>query len=213
MTVVGTTIVNDTSENNPGRGGLVTTEWIERYASEARRDPLVLALAPDADAEQFKADLRDVATAFVEGPKLQGAILNVRRVRWVPVLLAALVGLLAIASLAHALVLSVRRQRSQLAILKSLGFRRRQVQLAVACHATVLVLAAAVVGVPLGIIIGRWGWRLVADELGVASPPVTPVLPGRWRSSPASSSSPTSSPPTPAGSPPGARRPRALRVE
>ena len=175
MTVVGATIVNDTSENNPGRGGLVTTEWIDRYASEASADPLVLALEPDADADQFRAELRDVATGFVEGPKLQGAILNVRRVRWVPVLLAALVGVLAIASLAHALVMSVRRQHRQLAILKSLGFRRRQVQLAVAFHATVLVLAAAVVGVPLGIIIGRWGWRLVADELGVASPPVTPV--------------------------------------
>jgi len=176
MVVVGTTVINDTSENNPGRGGVVTPAWMDRYAPQASADPLVLRLAPDADAAQFQAELRGLAGGFVEGPLRQGAIRNVERIRLVPFLLAALVGLLAVASLAHALVLSVRRQRGQLAILKSLGFRRGQVRSAVAWHASILVLAAAVVGVPLGIIVGRWGWRLVAEELGVASPPTTPVL-------------------------------------
>ncbi len=29
---------------------------------------------------------------------------------------------------------------------------------------------------PVGILVGRWLWRVVADELGVATPPETPVL-------------------------------------
>jgi len=176
MVVVGATIVNDTSENNPGRGGVVTTEWMDQYAPESSANPLVVRLAPGADADQFQADVSELASGFVESPLRQGAIRNVERIRFLPYLLAALVGVLAVASLAHALVLSVRRQRGQLAILKSLGFRRGQVRAAVAWHASALVLAAAVVGVPLGVIVGRWGWRLVADELGVASPPTTPLL-------------------------------------
>ena len=176
LTVVGTTIVNDSFEDDPGRGGVVTVEWIERYAREVTPDPFVVRLLPGADEERFTADLEAVATAGVNGPLHQGAIRNIDRVRWVPFLLATVVGLLALASLAHALVLSIRRQRRELAILKSLGFRTGQVRAAVAWHATALAVAAAVVGVPLGIIVGRWGWRLVADRLGVASPPATPLL-------------------------------------
>ena len=176
VTVVGTTILNDSFENNPGRGGVVTVEWIERYADELSPDPYVIRLAPGADVDRFRTKLEAVATAGVNGPVLQGAIRNVERVRWVPFLLAGVVGVLALVSLAHALVLSVRRERIQLAILKSLGFRRSQVFATVACHASAIVSAAAVIGVPLGIIAGRWGWRFIADELGVASPPATPIL-------------------------------------
>ena len=176
VTIVGTTVVNDNFGNNPGRGGVVVPEWIERHAGEVTMDPYVVRLQPGADVEQFQRQLESVATAGVSGPVRQGAIRNLERVGWVPFLLAVLVGVLAVASLAHALVLSVRRQRSQLAILKSLGFRRAQVRAAVACHASVLAGAAAIIGAPLGLIIGRWGWRVVADGLGVASPPVTPIL-------------------------------------
>ena len=136
MTVVGTTIINDSFENNPGRGGVVTVEWVDEYVEESSPDPFVIRLRSGADLARFRAELDEVATAGVSAPVVQGAIRNVDRVRFVPFLLAALVGLLAVASLAHALVLSVRRQRGHLAILKSLGFRRSQVRAAVALHAT-----------------------------------------------------------------------------
>lgn len=178
MTVVGTTIVNDTYENSPGRGGVVTPAWLERASPESiDPDPVVIRLAPGSDVAAFRAELEEVVPGGVLGPVQQGAIRNVARVSAIPLVLAALVGALAIASLAHALILSVRRHRSQLAVLKSLGFRRGQVRAAVAWHATVLAVLAVVVGAPLGIIVGRWGWRLVADQIGVASAPVTPIVP------------------------------------
>ena len=177
VTVVGTTVVNDTVENNAGRGGVIAAEWIEANEPTATPNHFGVTLVPGTDVEQFTEDLRSAAPGgTVQGPVPQGGIRNVERVRIVPVLLALLVGVLGIASLAHALVLSVRRQRSQLAILKSLGFRRGQVRAAVAWHATALALLAVVVGVPVGIVAGRWLWRVVADELGVASPADTPVL-------------------------------------
>jgi ABC-type antimicrobial peptide transport system permease subunit len=45
----------------------------------------------------------------------------------------------------------------------------------VAWQATALAVAAVVVGVPAGIALGRWTWRLVADSVGSVSPAIVPV--------------------------------------
>jgi predicted lysophospholipase L1 biosynthesis ABC-type transport system permease subunit len=99
------------------------------------------------------------------------------RISRLPYLLAALITFLAVASLAHALTSSIRRSRHDLAVWKTLGFTRRQVRTAVAWHATELSVSATAIGIPLGILLGRVGWRAVAGQIGVASPPSTPLLP------------------------------------
>ena len=76
---------------------------------------------------------------------------------------------LATIAIAHALVTTVRRRRRELAVLKTLGFVRGQVRGTVACQAGTLTLVGLVVGVPAGILVGRFAWRLVTDALGVAS--------------------------------------------
>jgi putative ABC transport system permease protein len=121
------------------------------------------------------AELERDFPGLVSGPVKQMAIRNIERIRYLPYLLVGLIGVLAAASLAHALVLSVRRHRRQLAVCKTLGFTRRQVAAAIGAHASTLALAATAIGIPLGIVAGRWGWRVVADQLGVALPPITPL--------------------------------------
>lgn len=83
--------------------------------------------------------------------------------------------LLAITSLTHTLVLSVRRHRRPLAVLKSLGFTRPPVRRVVAVHATLLAGTALVVGIPLGVGAARWSWRVITSRLGVVDVPVLPV--------------------------------------
>jgi ABC-type lipoprotein release transport system permease subunit len=78
--------------------------------------------------------------------------------------------------LAHLLVTSVRRRRRDLAVLKTLGFVRRQVSATVIWQATTVALVALAVGLPLGIAAGRWAWMLVADRLGVVPVSVVPAL-------------------------------------
>src|SRR3954462_2613495 len=73
------------------------------------------------------------------------------------------------------LLASVRRHRRDLAVLKTIGFVRRQVSATVAWQATTLALGALVAGVPAGLALGRWTWRLVANGLGSVSPPIVPV--------------------------------------
>jgi predicted lysophospholipase L1 biosynthesis ABC-type transport system permease subunit len=104
----------------------------------------------------------------------QPDLTDLERVGYPPGLLAGLVVLLALGTVTHALVTSVRRRRRDLATLKTLGFTRGQVPQTVAWQATTFALLALLVGVPLGVAGGRWAWRLVADQLGVVSGPVVP---------------------------------------
>lgn len=79
-----------------------------------------------------------------------GAVANFGRVDRLPLVLAVLTGLVAMGTLLHALLLSVGRRRRELAVLKVLGFTRRQMLVTVATHASTLVAVSLVIGLPLG---------------------------------------------------------------
>jgi len=70
---------------------------------------------------------------------------------------------------------SVRSHRRDLAVLETIGFVRRQVMATVAWQATALAVVAVAVGVPGGVALGRWTWRLVADNVGSVSPAIVPL--------------------------------------
>jgi ABC-type antimicrobial peptide transport system permease subunit len=46
----------------------------------------------------------------------------------------------------------------------------------VAWQASTVAAIALLAGLPLGIILGRWGWRALADNLGTVAEPVVPAL-------------------------------------
>ena len=102
-------------------------------------------------------------------------LVNFGRVEAMPAVTGGLVACLAVAMLAHLLVTSVRRRRRDLAVLKSLGFVRRQVSLTVVWQATTLAGVALLVGLPAGVAAGRWMWVLVADRLGVVPESTVPI--------------------------------------
>jgi ABC-type lipoprotein release transport system permease subunit len=81
-----------------------------------------------------------------------------------PAVLASGLALGAVIALALTLVSSVRQRRRDLALLKTMGFVRRQLAAAVAWQASV----AAVIG----IVAGRWLWNLFAEQIyAVPYPP------------------------------------------
>ena len=81
-----------------------------------------------------------------------------------PLALALVLMLLACGTIAHTLLTSVRQRRRELAVLKTLGFVTRQVRATVAWQATAIAGAGLVVGVPLGLIAGRYAWLLFAGR-------------------------------------------------
>jgi hypothetical protein len=103
-------------------------------------------------------------------------IVNYRAMGTAPALLGGGLALGAVVALALTLVASVRRRRRELALLKTLGFVRRQLALAVAWQASISVTIGIVIGVPAGIVLGRILWNLFAHEIDAVPMPNVPGL-------------------------------------
>jgi hypothetical protein len=102
-------------------------------------------------------------------------IVNYKSMGTMPVILAGGVAAGAVAGLGLALVTSVRRRRRDLALLKTLGFTRRQLAATVGWQSTVVAVVGLVIGVPLGIAAGRWLWIVFAHTLSAVPDPVVPA--------------------------------------
>ena len=103
------------------------------------------------------------------------AISNYSGASATPLALGGLLALLAVALLAQVLVTTTRRRRRDLAVVKTLGFVRRQVSAAVAWQATTLAALALLIGLPLGVAGGRWAWALFAGSVGVGPGAAVPL--------------------------------------
>jgi hypothetical protein len=93
-----------------------------------------------------------------------------------PLIFGAMLAIFGAATLAHLLVVSVSRRRREVGLLKVLGFVNGQVISTVSWQATTLALVGIVVGVPLGVVLGRTVWNAFANNLGVVPVAVVPVL-------------------------------------
>jgi ABC-type lipoprotein release transport system permease subunit len=90
-------------------------------------------------------------------------------------LLGATLALFGAAALAHLLFVSIARRRREVAVLKVIGFVRSQVAAAVCWQSTTIALIGIVLGVPIGIALGRVIWRAFASNLGVVPVEIVPV--------------------------------------
>jgi ABC-type lipoprotein release transport system permease subunit len=160
----------------PGKGAVVDFEVFRRLAPETAVQVLLVRLDTAVDRGRTVDGLRQAFPGTVVRPLAHPDISDLQRVGYLPGLLAALVALLALGTVSHALASGVRRRRRDLAVLKTLGFLRRQVSATVAWQATAFATMAVLAGLPLGIAIGRWAWQLVASQLGVVSAPYLPPL-------------------------------------
>jgi ABC-type antimicrobial peptide transport system permease subunit len=103
-------------------------------------------------------------------------ITNYESMGSVPLLLALTLALGAVVALVLTLLTSVRRRRRDLALLRALGLRSRQLASVIAWQSTSSVLVGVIFGVPLGIVLGRALWDLFAHELFAIPAPTVPVV-------------------------------------
>lgn len=142
---------------------------------------IFVRLRPGANPAASLASLRrlvaakgnEVSVVSVQRP---AEIVNYRTMGATPALLGAALAAAAVSALALTLIASVRRRRRDLALLKTLGFTRRQLAAVVAWQSSVAVGIGILVGVPLGIIAGRALWNVFARELHVVPKPTVPAL-------------------------------------
>jgi ABC-type antimicrobial peptide transport system permease subunit len=96
---------------------------------------------------------------------------EIKDVAVLPLVLGGFLALLAAGAVGHALAIAVRRRRTELAVLRALGFTRLQSRMVVVTQASVLTLAGLAFGVPLGVALGRSTWRVVASFTPLAYHP------------------------------------------
>jgi putative ABC transport system permease protein len=176
FTITGTAVVPEVNQGGPGlgEGAVLTLEGFGDLVPDEQPNVAFLRLAPGAQDSPAIERLRFAGDMLP--PVLPDALYDVERVRTLPVILSALMALVGVITLVHSLVSLVRTHRRDLAVLKTLGFTRSQVAGTTAWQGTVFAAVALAVGVPLGIGVGRWAWRLVVDQLGVVSAPEVPLL-------------------------------------
>ena len=73
-----------------------------------------------------------------------------------PLLFGAMLSLFGAATLVHLLLVTVTRRRRETGLLKVIGFVRSQIAAAVCWQATTVAVVGLVIGVPLGVVAGRW---------------------------------------------------------
>ncbi|MGZ4691483.1 MAG: FtsX-like permease family protein [Acidimicrobiia bacterium] len=142
---------------------------VGRFATGADRHVVLARVSKMAAFNPTGADNALFGDKGARVASVPPEIARLRNVGWFAPTLGALLASLALIAVGHALVTAVRRRRHEFATLKTLGFRRRQVRSTIAWHATLISIVGLLVGLPLGVLVGRFAWRLLADTLGVST--------------------------------------------
>jgi hypothetical protein len=140
---------------------------------------------PGADPNASRLSLDRIAKALtlptnygvtLLGVQRPAEIVNYRSTGVTPAYLSSGLALGAVTALGLTLFASVRRRRRDLALLKTFGFTHRQLAATVAWQSSVAVLIGTVVGLPLGIVVGRFLWTLFARAIYAVPQPSVPAL-------------------------------------
>ena len=166
LRVTGTAVVPSIEGGDGiGLGGLVTRDGLMAIDPEGALTMAMFDLQPDAPADTADRIAGEIKMAT--GPSAPpSAILNLERVRSIPFVVAAALAAPAALSLAHHLIVSARRRRRDLAVLRALGADRGWLATVVHSQATVFVLLALVLAIPAGYLAGRVIFRAFVDRIG-----------------------------------------------
>ena len=129
---------------------------------------------PDDGVAAVVAALGDRATE-VSTVDIPLEIENLGNVRTLPTVLAVFLALLAVAAVGHVLFTSARRRSQTFAVLRALGLTRREAKYVLNSQGTTIGLVGLLVGIPIGVVIGRWGWSYIAAQV-----PLDDVAPSAW---------------------------------
>jgi hypothetical protein len=144
-----------------------------RHAAQARSaDAILVRAAPGPAGDTALAGHIRRHHDNASRPVVPVALVNFGGSAGFPLLLGAVVVLCGLATLAHLLVVSVARRRTESGLLMALGMVRCQLATIVFWQATTIAVAAVAAGIPLGIAAGHAIWRAFAIGLGVVPVPV-----------------------------------------
>jgi ABC-type lipoprotein release transport system permease subunit len=107
----------------------------------------------------------------IEGSDVPDELANLRNLQTLPDVLAIFLGLIAVAALGSVLLSCAYRRSHEFAVLRALGMTRRNIRTVLNSQGTAIGLFGLVVGIPLGIGVGRLGWRAIAERVPLSEVP------------------------------------------
>jgi hypothetical protein len=180
LTVVGRAVIPMLDNAEPGQGAVLTDEGLRAHQDTGGGRYLLLTYEDGVDVpalEQRLSDEYGVTFTKYASPQAPGRVLQLAAMTGWLVALGVFLAGLGVLGLVHFLAVSVRRRRLDFAVLRSLGFVRRDVGLSVSCQAVTVAVLGVAAGIPLGIVIGRWAWLAAIRSAGMLDAPTIDV---RW---------------------------------
>jgi hypothetical protein len=175
--VVGIAVVPTIGGNDGvGRGAIVTADALPRLRVEPTTVMAAIELRDGVSLETARQRIRELVGATPGPQDVPSSILNVSRVRRIPVLLAAMLGALGLVTLVHALIVSIQNRRRDLAVLRALGADRVWLARLVHWQASVLTVLPLIPGIPLGLVAGAVVFRAFTDRIGALPDPAFPFV-------------------------------------
>lgn len=177
LQVVGTAVLPQTELATLDEGAVFTPDGLERFAQGPPDPEPVIGYRDGADVaalEQRLSETAGLAFPIFSRARVPGSITNVAQSTGVAWALAAFFLAIGVIGLLNALTTSIRRDGHDFAVLRALGFRGRQVRQATLVQALTLSAVGLVVGVPVGLILGRAVWRSLSGDLGIVADPQVP---------------------------------------
>jgi ABC-type lipoprotein release transport system permease subunit len=148
-------------------GGLDTLSEIDVQAA------LFVSVADGIDAAALGRDIEGYG-ATLDGPFRPSSVSVLDEVRTIPIFVAAFVALLGSLAMLHALVVSARLRRIELATFRALGALPRDARNAMRWQGSFTAATAVAIGLPLGLVAGQWLWRSIAERNNVVAVVDTP---------------------------------------
>jgi hypothetical protein len=184
MTIVGTAVFPTLSDTlGLGTGAALTPDGVRHLlpANAENPPPAVVFVrfrpgaGPQAGRQALATRLARVGSFRVDGPATPTDLLNFGQVQDLPQVLGIGLAVVALLTITHLLMTSVRRRQRDFAILRALGFTSWQVRGTLCWQALTLAGIALLIGVPAGIGCGRLCWQVFAYQLGIAPVVAVPL--------------------------------------
>lgn len=176
--VVGRVSVPIIDSDSRSDGLVLTMDGLERLVTSVAGEDgqtLLVRWAPGTDLAAAATTMEEAGFVY-DPPFVPTEIHNLGELGAIPEALGAFLAILALAATAHALAVTVRRRRSELAVLRALGFTPADTRWTVAWQAMATAAVGLAAGIPLGLVVGRAAWSSVADGLDVVDRPSVPVV-------------------------------------
>jgi ABC-type lipoprotein release transport system permease subunit len=183
LRIVGIGLMTRTPHSTFDEGALMSMKTVDAASGmtfDQREGALLFSPAPGTKVSTLQAELAKVGIE-ASPPEPVADVTNLGQVRSLPYLLAGFLIVLGLGAVAHALLTVSRRRAKELAVLRAVGLSPRQAAACVGWQAVVVAAIALLIGIPVGLAIGREAWRRVANSIplvyvGPTSPRVLALI-------------------------------------